>query len=96
MSTDKKAQHQLKKKKWNNENIRQNKRQLLILPPQATGSPAYKSRNTEAKATEKVERNFLKSPRKKRAVFKNLAVKLFSGGTPLIGVSYYVTLILHS
>ena len=60
---------------------RQSKRQLLISSPQATGSLAWKSRNAEVKPTKTVERNFSKSPRKKTAVFKNPAVKLFPGET---------------
>ena len=58
---------------------RQRKRQINSTP--TTGSPAYKSKSTEAKATNKAERHFPKSPRKKKAVFKNLAVKLFPGET---------------
>ena len=60
---------------------RQNKWQLLISPPQATGSLSYKSRSTEANQTKKVKSNFPKSARKKKVVFKNLAVKLFPDET---------------
>ena len=77
MGTEEKAKHKLKRK-MEHQKHRQNKSQLLISPPQATRSLAYKSRSTEAK---KVEHNFPKSPRKMRAVFKNLAIKLSPGET---------------
>ena len=50
------------KSKW------KNKRQQLISSPQGTGSPAYKSRSAEAKATKKIECNSPQSPTKKSSV----------------------------
>ena len=80
MNTEEKALGRLKRK-MEQQKHRQNKRQLSILPPQATGSPVYKYRSTKAKATKKVDSNFPKSPRKKKAAFQNLAVKLFPSET---------------
>ena len=44
-------------------------------------SPAFKSKSSECKAANRVSRSLPKSPRKQKAVFKKLAVKLFPGKT---------------